>query len=558
MNTRLGKYIGILSLAWLIGLNVAAQNITGRIMCDGRGVKGVPVSDGYEVVVTDQNGYYQLQSAKRNGYVFYTLPRGYEPETADGFQPRFWARLESPNISTEEVHDFQLKRVKNDKYSIIIGADTHLADRADDLKQFEEGFIPCLEKERVMGDNRPIYSMLLGDLAWDVYWTQNRFGLPEFMETLKRMNYDVMLWPVIGNHDNDPSVPPSQETDFLSSAPWRRIMCPNYYSFNLGRIHYIVLDDIYYKNEDTGEKYAEGVAGSRNYEGMITEEQFRWLAKDLALVKDKKAPLIIAMHIPATRLNGQDFSTQTDKLAHGSSLRLFDALKDFKQVHVVSGHTHYNYNTHPQEYPNVMEHNIAAVCAVWWNSGKASGMHNCKDGSPGGYSLWQVKGRNVSWQYHSMEENGEAQMRLYDMNTVRNFYSTDADMQAFLKKYPDRMDYGKTPDNIIQANIFAYDIDWKVEAWEGDTPLKVERVVAEDPYHTLAYDLAAFRKHGSAGNGSMSNRTLHMFRAVTTTANEPVTFRVTDSFGRVYIHTIRRPHPYNLNMGDKERKKYGI
>ena len=104
--------------------------------------------------------------------------------------------------------------------------------------------------------------------------------------------------------------------------------------------------------------------------------------------------------------------------------------------------------------------------------------------------------------------------------------------------------------------MLVYDTDWKVEAWEGDTPLKVERVVAEDPFHTLAYDLAAFCKHGSAANGSMSNRTLHMFRVQTATATEPVTFRVTDSFGRVYIHTISRPHPYNLNMGDKEEKMY--
>ena len=553
---RLSRCLQVVSLVFFVASGAGAQNITGRITCGGRGVKGVSVSDGDEVALTDKEGYYALQSQKRNGYVFYSLPRGYEPEVQDGFKPQFWASLRSSDLSASEVHDFRLLKVKNDRYDIMIGADTHLADRANDLEQFREGFIPCLEKERMMADGRRLYSMLLGDLTWDVYWTQNRFDLHDFMRTLKEMKYDAMLWPVIGNHDNDPSVPASTETDFLSSTPWRSIVCPNYYSFNLGRVHYVVLDDIYYKNEDTGGQYAEGVVGGRNYDGMITEEQFRWLQKDLAQVKDKSTPVIVALHIPTTKLNDTDFSTVTDKLAGGGTLRLFDALREFSTVHVVSGHTHYNYTAHPKEYPNVTEHNIAAVCAVWWNSGKASGFHNCKDGSPGGYSLWQVDGKKLKWQYHSMEENGETQMRVYDMNAVRDFYRTDADMKALMQKFPDRMDYGQMSDNVVMANVFAYDDDWKVEFLENGNPLTAERVAAEDPFHNLAYDLAAFRKNGNPSKGSMSNRTLHMFQAKAQTANEPVTVRVTDSFGRVYEHTIRRPHVYGLNMEDLEEKIY--
>ena len=539
-------------------LSISAQNITGRITCGGRGVRDVIVSDGDEVTQTDKGGYYALQSQKRNGYVFYTLPRGYEPVVEDGFNPRFWSPLHSYDLSEVEVVDFKLTKAKNDRYNILIGADTHLANRSSDLDQFREGFIPCLEKERVMADGRPLYSMLLGDLSWDVYWTQNRFNLHDFMRTLKEMSYDTMLWPVIGNHDNDPSVPSSVETDFLSSAPWRSIVCPNYYSFNLGRVRYVVLDDIYYRNDDDGGKYAEGVAGSRNYDGRITEEQFRWLEKDLSLVRDKTTPIVIALHIPVTRLSGNDFSTVTDKLAGGCSLRLFDALKAFQTVHVVSGHTHRNYTTHPSEYPNVTEHNIAAVCAVWWNSGRISGRHNCKDGTPGGYSLWQVNGKKVRWQYHSMEENGESQMRVYDMNTVRNFYRNDADMRAFLQKYPDRMDYAQWAENVVMVNVFAYDDDWKVELLEEGVPLSVERVVAEDPFHTLTYDLPAFCKNGSPSPGSMSNRNMHMFQAKARTATAQVTARVTDSFGQVYEHTIRRPHLYDLNMEDSEDKAYKL
>jgi len=547
---------------WLIGLlcmtlqTAQAQNLRGRITCGEKGVSGVVVSDGVEVTQTDRDGHYELQSQKRNGYVFYSLPRGYEPQLADGFNPQFWTLLNSADPSVNETHDFTLRKVKNNKYNILIGADTHLANRANDLNQFQEGFIPCLEKEKVMGNGKKLYSMLLGDLTWDAYWTKNQFNLHDFLRTLKEMEYDVTMWPVIGNHDNDPSVPATEETDFLSSGPWRSIICPNYYSFNLGRIHYVVLDDIYYKNEDNGGNYAKGVVGSRNYEGMITEEQFRWLQKDLSLVKDKSAPLIIALHIPTTRIKADDFSTKTDKLAGGSTMKLFEAVKDFKTVHVVSGHTHLNYTTHPQDYPNVTEHNIAAVCATWWNTGQLTAHHTCKDGSPGGYSLWNVKGKKLKWQYHSMEENGEAQMRLYDMNTVKSFYLHDADMKAYLKKYPQHLDYGSWEDNIVMANVFAYDDDWKVEMMEDGTPLNVTRVVAEDPFHILAYDLAQFRKKGEAGAGSQTNKTCHLFRAQAHTATSPVSVRVTDSFGRVYLHTIQRPHAYGLDMEDREEKKY--
>ena len=110
----------------LLGTAVcAAHNVSGTITCDGQGVAGVAVSDGYEVVVTDANGYYAMSSSKLNGYIFYTLPGGYEPLVADGFNPQFWAPLESSDITVDETHDFTLRRVDNDRHTVIIGADTH-------------------------------------------------------------------------------------------------------------------------------------------------------------------------------------------------------------------------------------------------------------------------------------------------------------------------------------------------------------------------------------------------------------------------------------------------
>ncbi|MBR4405570.1 MAG: metallophosphoesterase, partial [Bacteroidaceae bacterium] len=259
-----------------------AQNITGRIVANGKPLKGVVVSDGVEVTTTDGNGHYELQSGKENGYVFYSLPRGYEPAYSRGFLPRIWSPLNSKDVSTDEVHDFELSRLKGstDKYVMLFGADVHLAKRNDDLKQFD-GFLSALERERERAGKRAVHTMFLGDISWDNYWTSMKFGLPELVDFLEQSRYPVPMWPVMGNHDHDPSIPDGTQTDVLSAGVWRNVMGPNYYSFNLGRVHYVVLDDIVYKNEDTGGKYRKGVVGSRNYDAVLTKEQLDWLEKDL-------------------------------------------------------------------------------------------------------------------------------------------------------------------------------------------------------------------------------------------------------------------------------------
>ena len=45
---------------------------------DGGVLKNVVVSDGEEVTVTNEAGIYQLKSAKKQGYLFISIPSGYE------------------------------------------------------------------------------------------------------------------------------------------------------------------------------------------------------------------------------------------------------------------------------------------------------------------------------------------------------------------------------------------------------------------------------------------------------------------------------------------------
>ena len=523
------------------------QNVMGRIISNGIGVPNVMVSDGQVVTVTDENGKYEFTSTKHYPYVFYCIPRGYLPELKNNFNPQFWQALDSEHVDKVEYHNFTLIPQDNDNYHIAIGADSHLANRTSDLEQFRTGYLARLRAEKRESDV-PVYSMILGDMTWDNYWYARSYNLQSFYNTCKTYAYPVALFPVIGNHDNDGGTTPGNDTDFLSAQPWRKIVSPTFYSFNLGRVHYVVLDDIYYKNEDTGGTYSKGIVGSRNYDALITDDQYEWLAKDLALVEDKETPIIIGMHIPNWSLASKAPFAVSSRLANNCAERLCEVVKDFKNVHIVTGHTHYNYCAHPSDYPNVMEHNIAAICATWWWTGYVSGHHVCQDGSPGGYSYWTVNGTDISWEYHSCEDNGNLQMRIYDMNTVKEYFATDENAKKFLALYPTRKTFSTLPANTIYVNVFGYDTDWKVEVYEGASKRSVTRLNEEDPYHTIAYDIPRTIANGSYTTDFGSKSTRHMFRSYMATATQPVTVRVTDRFGRVYVQSIERPHPYSLDM----------
>ena len=55
-------------------IDAAGATIYGRVMCSGSPLAGVVVSDGVLVTATDRNGIYRLDSEKRNGHVFISLP----------------------------------------------------------------------------------------------------------------------------------------------------------------------------------------------------------------------------------------------------------------------------------------------------------------------------------------------------------------------------------------------------------------------------------------------------------------------------------------------------
>ncbi len=547
MNISTSRLCLLLLAAALVSLTSQAQNITGHVRCSGRGIAGVAVSDGITVVTTDAQGYYSLTSGKMNGYVFVTVPRGYEPACRDGFAPQFWQLLNSPDSTVAEVHDFALNRVDNDNYTLIVSADPQVARRLNDLEEYREGFIPKIKQEAqtARAQHQPIYNIVLGDLVWDGFWYSNNYDLHNFLADQAALGYPMPMFPAMGNHDNDGAVPQGDSTDLLASRPWRTLMAPNYYSFNLGRVHYVVLDNVYYKNENLPGKRNKGIAGKRNYDARVPGYQLAWLRQDLALV-DKNTPVVVAQHIPAWKYDKHhqavNATQNIDEVAA--------CLKGFRRVHFITGHTHINRNVHPAAYntdsTSMWEQNIASVCATTWWPGYLSGRDICADGSPAGYSRWTVRGDTVQWKYVSIQDSDEPQFSMWDINEVNRFMSTDADvlkMKTLTDKVPSWDDWAP---NTLLVNVYAWDDDWTIEATEDGRPLTVVQQQAPAPALFLSLGLPYFKKYNKPDDDKLGGRTFHIFKVQATTPDHPVTVRVRDSFGHTYERTMSRPAAFKL------------
>ena len=182
--------------------DVDGMTVKGVVYSDGKGISGVVVSDGYEVTVTDAQGVYYLPSLKKTGFVFISIPGNYEVVNT-GNAPQFFKRL-SNSTSTVEQKDFSLIKVDNQKHVVIPMADWHLANRNNDLDQFNNKVLPDVNAtiDKYAADGTKVYILTLGDMTWDLYWYDNNFGLNEYIPYMNKLNSPV--FNLIGNHDYDP------------------------------------------------------------------------------------------------------------------------------------------------------------------------------------------------------------------------------------------------------------------------------------------------------------------------------------------------------------------
>ena len=520
--------------------DIAGMNVKGVVRDkNGNPLSGVAVSDGVEIVTTDEEGRYYFYSDKSLGRVFISLPSGYMPETVMNI-PQISRRFMATNLSVEQF-DFTLRPVAHDRCVLIASTDYHLARRNNDLEQFRD-FVNDVNRF-ILTEQRPVYVLTMGDLTWDEYWYKNYFTLSDFITEMKDLN--TVAFHCIGNHDHDPYY----TEDLAATRQWRDLVMPAYYSFNIGKSHFVCLDDIVYVNNGG----AVGTIGDKSYHNYVSEDQIAWLKKDLALVEDKAAPLFIMMHAPLAYPNASFGNTYYDEARARELLACFEG---FSEVHVLTGHSHDNRNC--QLTDAVMDHNTGAVCACWWWSDVYSGRHICKDGTPGGYAVYELEDRDLTWYYKGTGISRDVQFRTYDMNKLWLDPETYLDDRTItvdgtpvtIRDWFSQQAYGRSfnrlrSDNCVYINCWNWDPEWKIEVVEeGRGSLAVKRLWEYDPLHLITYVIPRLNK-GSRPSFT-ANKMGHLFSVQASDPSSTLHITVTDRFGRVYTETMKRPKNFNV------------
>lgn len=519
----------------------AGTTVYGIVSSAGVGVENVVVSDGAEVTVTNEKGIYQLKSAKKWGYVFISVPSGYEVPSV-GVLPQFHRALKN-SADVVERADFKLEKVDGqDSYKIFMLGDMHLANRTGDLGQFAQ-FTSDLTDYMTRHKGEKMYALTLGDMTWDLYWYSNSYYFPQYLNTVNSQIKNLQIFHTMGNHDNDFQT----RSDYDAAVKYVDQICPTYYSFNIGKVHYVVMDDIDCSSYDG--------STSRNYVKSLSAEQLDWLAKDLSHVA-KTTPVVVAMHAQVFYPTTSGFKIDHDQV---NTLRLFDILDGYT-VRFVTGHTHKLFNVTPDapivDGHNFREYNSGSVCASWWWSGNLTpGIHIGTDGTPGGYGIWDVTGTDFQCLYKSTGWPEEYQFRSYDLNNV-HFSMADvplmpSDISASVKNaYMQYVNaYPQNNDNEVLINIWNWNSDWTLSVVdENRKTLPYTEVWAYDPLHIAALSVKRFNNAKLTQTPSfITDKFTHFFKVKADDADTDLVITVKDEFGNEWTENMQRPKAFSTD-----------
>jgi len=371
------KRILLCLLASILWLGTVARPVKGRVTCEKEPVGNVLLTDGHTFARTDANGAYELDLAEGAHFVAMVTPAGYVAPAEEGF-PRFYRAVEERTSR----YDFELLRweAPTAGYELLAIADPQPKSR-NHFERLEQEIIPILNKRcaRAAAADRPQAALILGDIVWDS---------PELMAGVKGLfgQLGIPVYPLIGNHDHDRAV----SDDDASAENYRRCFGPTYYAFDLGRTHYIVLDDIIYH-------------GDKHYDEQLDTLQLAWAARYARLLPTGSR-VCIAMHAPVYKswLNHTMESIEP----------LLAAFAGF-ELHFITGHTHINSNYEVRD--GVTEHNVAQLCGNLWHDPMNA------DGTPKGYQLFRESGDDFEWQYQSLDEPADRQLRLWLPGQVEGY-----------------------------------------------------------------------------------------------------------------------------------------
>ena len=508
---------------------------------DGALLEGVVVSDGQYCVKTDKQGRYYLPSTLSGGehsYVMVSTPSAYAAPVQEG-HACFWKWLKdcTKDSNGKYVADFILKKIANpSRYKVLVFGDPQPRKRAASLDQFAYSSLDMCNdmyidmKEYVAANkNCPVYGIGLGDIVHQDLTLLDQYR--EGMSTTGLTTYNV-----IGNHDQEHKLDMSDEE---ASKAYEAIMGPVNYSFNLGEVHYLMLDNM--MSQDG--KYSDDCATG------LTDEIWEWVKADLAHVS-LDTPLMVCAHSPMMRLhNGKERSG-----SHLKDLRYL--LSKYKKAYVWAGHTHATFNYVDTANPVIETHTVSRVTGCLYTNEYLGA-----NGTPRGYVVVDYNNGDVSWKFKPLYYQ-KGTFRGYQMGDDRPEYkwrdwNYDANGRAVMKSTGKPLDetyqmqvfppktYGAADMNIY-VNIFLWDELWSTPRLTVDgVPFVMKRVTEKDfRYSYSDWDITNF--YHTKGNWPWVNENFvpnknnnsSMFRAYVGCEHGSGTVSVKDRFGNTHTSVI--------------------
>ncbi len=470
-----------------------------------QGIAGVAVSNGREVTVTDSKGFYSLPLGNDN-IIFVIKPEGYQvPHDANNL-PRFYYihkpeshpemfryKTTSPTGKLPKSVDFALLAApESDTFTALVFGDPQPYN-LEEIDFFFRGVV-----SEIKGMQGISFGISLGDLAG------NNLDLHQpYIQAIGQAG--IPWYNVMGNHDMNLEAP----ADSLADETIEMNFGPANYSFNYGKVHFIVLDDILYPDPRDG----------KSYWGGFRESQLEFIKNDLRYV-DKDKLIVLAFHIPM--YNDNSFRPEDRR-------RLFELLKDYPYTVSLSAHTHIQqqlfYDKEKDWFRNKPHHeyNAGTTCGDWY-SGEINERNlpetTMRDGTPQGYAFMRFSGNQYTLDYKVVGKPADYRMNIYHPKVVPHNKKTSAGIVV-------NFFMGSAKD-VVEYRID--DSEWK----------RMQRIEAPDPaYLELLYRWDRTDELMPGSRPSNAVTCTHLWQTAIPTklslGVHTIEVKATDMFGRTFI-----------------------
>ncbi|MBQ5647559.1 MAG: calcineurin-like phosphoesterase family protein [Alistipes sp.] len=477
------------------------NTIFGRVTSTtGEPVVGAVVSDGEFCVQTDAEGYYGIQSNLSYArFVTISTPDGYKFSFRKSVPQNF---LRVPRHAKAVEANFVLeKRDKpTDKYTVVMIGDPQIKgynvdSAAYKLRNKIYPDIIALQKSKEASEGG-FFAINLGDLVFN-----DMVKLYDYVDVISDSN--VPMFHAIGNHDYDQTT--HQETK-LGTMHFEEYLTPSYYSFNVGKIHYVIVNDISFSRKNYKQKYRLG----------LEYWHYKWLERDLKFVP-KDHTIVICGHAQLFRNFKKADADSKKNLSYARYAKL---LSQYAHVYSWSGHYHYNFG---YDYANSTDEahtplkNITSICVARATGGLHCNRDLYNDGTPNGYMVMEVNGENVEWYYKSIGHDRDYQMHVYAPH--------------------------RTGGELVKVNIWNWSKNhWSTPEW-WENGVKIGNMT-----HKFEKDIAFVEDHNEKGPHMYSPKSKHdtakpynahgMFHIKPSEGCRSGEVRVTDNFGKTYIQKV--------------------